>query len=207
MRRVFGPCLRRDGKFKEGIINGSTHNEPDDNEQSPWQKLKGELIGGTAFIVFGLIMATVGAPSVLTCERLAGQEPACELQWPVVFSMVPIRSEQLNNLRGVESVRLESPEYERGEVIYYRVMLQSADGEVTMNPGAGEKLVRQAERDIQEYLADPKAVSLEAHVPRAGGYAWLGRIGDVLMLFGLSYGLAIPFRVVQILSGVSKRES
>lgn len=181
------------------MMDNNSDSERDAKDQTPWRKLKGELIGGIAFTAFGLILATVGAPSVLTCDRLPHQAPACQLQWPVVFGLVPIRNTQLDKLQGVEHVRLESAEYERGEVIYYRVMLNTAEGEVTMNPGAGEKAVLQAKQKIQDYLADPATESVEVSIPRVGGYAWLGRIGDVLTLFGLSYGLAIPLRIVQIL--------
>ncbi len=186
-------------------MNDSSPERVRDEHKSPWQRLKGELIGGVAFTGFGLILATLGTPSELTCHRLSAADPSCQLEWPVLFGLVPIRSSKIEGLHGVELVRLVSSPEERGQVVYYRAILKTAGGEVTMNPGAGEEAVLQATEAIEGFLADPAARSMTVFVPRAGGYAWLGRIGDILTIFGLSYALAIPLRIAQIINGRAER--
>ena len=182
-----------------------TQKEPTDNQNlSPQQRLKGELIGFFAFLLAGTVLALLNAPATLSCERQSREAPSCEIQWNVLFQLVPVRRTPVSPLTDVENRRNEvrSPG-DRNTTINYTVVLKTPSDEHRVNLAGEFEPVEATVSEIREFLDDPTQDSLGLSLNPTGGYNWLRWIGDFLMVFGLLYGLSVPIRIWQIATGRS----
>ena len=167
----------------------------------PRRRLKGELLGGTAFVLLGALIGLPAVIGTLDCQRFPpGTRPSCRLQWLILFGWLPIRDTTIESLDSAHAVeRRASRSGSSGrENVYEQVTLYGSGGEYILNAAGEAEPARAAAKRIQAFLATPDQAVLHVEVHPTGLYKWLRRAGDVLILFGVSYWLVVPLRILQI---------